>query len=153
MIFVFDVNLFFWIFTLFNFCDYLKSIWSFCGCECKNTCCFMEDIGPMRLEGLLRHSCVVCIEEPIRSEGDLLLCGIDRNLTQLIIDVWMTNMEDLLVRMQCHIIGVPRTWVHLLKRVARIVLCYRDVHEDAPIDDYLFFMFHSFEYFWSHMMY
>lgn len=104
-----------------------------------------EHIRPMRLEGLSRHSHPVCIEEPPGSAGDIVLCGLERNLTRQTMDVLMTNMDDLPMCLHCHITGVLQPSVQLLNRVATIILCYRYVHRDAPVDNYILFMLHSFE--------
>ena len=76
-------------------------------------------------------TCTCCIG--CAPELDVSLRGVERNLTRLTTHVSMTNVEDLPLCMQRHVIGMPQSWVWLFKRVATIVVCYQDVHGDVPI--------------------
>ena len=50
---------------------------------------------------------------------------------------WMTQgvptmrIEWILIIMQEFVFGVPSTWIHLLRRIARAILHYREVVEAA----------------------
>ena len=57
----------------------------------------------------------------------------------------MTNMEDLPIHIQHHVTRLPQEWVRLLKQVMNVIVCYKYVHGDAPINDYIFVYVVHFE--------
>ena len=85
------------------------------------------DIRPTRTAGMLRYSHIVR-DEKDGSENDLVLCGVDRNLTRLTTIVPMTDVEDLPVCIQCHVTKVLWSWVGIIKWVAIAILCDKYVH-------------------------
>ena len=56
-------------------------------------------IVTMRLKSLSKNSRVVRVKEPRGSESDLVLHGLERNLTILIVEVAIIDVEDLQVCM------------------------------------------------------
>lgn len=65
------------------------------------------DIGPVRTEGLSTHSHFALIEECVGETQDVVLHGVERNLMQLMIDVSLTDVEDLPIPMHHHVTGLP----------------------------------------------
>ena len=57
---------------------------------------------------------------------DVMLCVVEGKLARITQDVSTLRMERIPMAMQEHVVGVPSTWLHLLRRVNREVLCYRD---------------------------
>ena len=55
----------------------------------------------------------------------------ERHLDHLTTVVPMAEIEDLPVAYQQQVTGVPRTWIHLFRRVAQAILCYSEVHGEA----------------------
>ena len=43
-------------------------------------------------------------------------------------------MEQIPIVMQEHVVGVPLSWLHLLRRVTRVVLFYREAVEAAAAE-------------------
>jgi len=101
------------------FICFLKSMlfYFFCGVNAF-IFLFFVDVGPVHLVGLSRHVRVVRKDEPVALELDASLRGVESNLTRLSSHVSMTNVEDLPIRMQRHVTGIPQSWDWLLKRVA-----------------------------------
>ena len=48
-------------------------------------------------------------KEQVSIEVDVALHGVERNLTRLTADVPITDVKDMRLRMQQHIVGVPHT--------------------------------------------
>jgi hypothetical protein len=61
-------------------------------------------------------------------EAERVLRRIERNFTALTHTVPMTEIEDLPPSMQPHVMGAPRTWVHLFRCLARAVGDYNRAH-------------------------
>ena len=60
---------------------------------------------------------------------------MERKLARLTQDVPMLRMEQIPMIMQEHVVGVPPTWLRLLKRVTRVILCYREAVEAAAAEE------------------
>jgi hypothetical protein len=61
-------------------------------------------------------------------EAERALKQIEWNFTELTRTVPMAEIEDLPPSMQTHIVGVPRTWVRLFRRLGRAVHDYNRAH-------------------------
>ena len=61
-------------------------------------------------------------------EAERALRRIERNFTELTRTVPMAEIEDLPPSMQTHIVGVPRTWVRLFRRLGQAVYDYNRAH-------------------------
>ena len=82
------------------------------------------NIGPVRPEGLPRH-------KRRRGEADTVdsnrtLQAVHMNLEGLTRQVPMAAVEDLPEAIQRRVVGVPRDWVRLFRRVATAVMFYRN---------------------------
>jgi len=82
------------------------------------------DIGPVRPEGFSRH-------KRRRGEANIVdldrtLQAIQRNLEGLTFQVPMAAVEDLPEAIQRRVVGVPRDWVRLFRRVATAIVFYRN---------------------------
>ena len=53
-------------------------------------------------------------------------------MTQGILTIWI---ERIPVVMQEFVVGIPTTWIRLLRRVARAVLFFREAEEAAVVGD------------------
>jgi hypothetical protein len=61
-------------------------------------------------------------------ESERVLRRFERNFTALTRIVPMAEIEDLPPSMQPHVVGVPRTWVRLFRRLAQAVHDYNRAH-------------------------
>jgi hypothetical protein len=61
-------------------------------------------------------------------EAERVLRRIERNFTALTRTVPMAEIEDLPPSLQTHIVGVPRTWVRLFRRLGQAVFEYNRAH-------------------------
>ena len=68
------------------------------------------------------------------TETDTVFLQVERHLNRLTASVPMAEIEDLPVSYQCQVTGVPRTWICLFRQVAQAILCYSEVHGEAPGD-------------------
>ena len=60
------------------------------------------------------------------------LQSIHTNFVRLTHRVPMAQVEDLPEAMQRWVVGVPRAWVRLFRRLARAVVCYHDQNPPPP---------------------
>jgi hypothetical protein len=74
-------------------------------------------------------------------EAERVLRRIERNFTALTRTVPMAEIEDLPPSMQPHVVGAPRTWVRLFRRLAHVVDDYNRAHR--PSTDSRLFMCHE----------
>ena len=65
---------------------------------------------------------------PPAGEAKKALRQVERNFTELTHIVPMIEIEDLLPSMQTHMVGLPRTWVRLFRRLGRVVYDYNRAH-------------------------
>jgi hypothetical protein len=61
-------------------------------------------------------------------EAERVLRCIERNFTALTRTVPMAEIEDLPPSMQTHVVGAPRTWVRLFRRLSQAVHDYNRAH-------------------------
>jgi hypothetical protein len=69
---------------------------------------------------------------PPAGEVERVLRRVERNLTALTRAVPMAEIEDLPPTMQPHVVGVPRTWVQLFRRLANVVVHYSRANRPRP---------------------
>jgi hypothetical protein len=61
-------------------------------------------------------------------EAERVLRRVERNFTTLTRTVPMAEIEDLSPSMQPHVVGAPRTWVQLFRRLAHAMDYYNRAH-------------------------
>jgi hypothetical protein len=61
-------------------------------------------------------------------EAERVLRRVERNFTTLTRTVPMAEIEDLPPSMQPHVVGAPRTWVQLFRRLAHAMDYYNRAH-------------------------
>jgi hypothetical protein len=61
-------------------------------------------------------------------EAERALGRIERNFIELTHTVPMIEIEDLPPSMQTHMVGLPRTWVRLFRRLGQVVYDYNWAH-------------------------
>ena len=61
-------------------------------------------------------------------QGDDITRELENNLDRLTLDIPDADIDDLLTRYQRSIVGVPGQFSRLLRRVARVVMCYHEHH-------------------------
>ena len=94
--------------------------------------CGGADVGPVRSEGQPRHMRRARV--PDAAESERVLRQVERHLDRLTAAILMAEIEDIPVADQRQVTGVPRTWVHLFRRVAQAALCYREAHGEPAGD-------------------
>jgi hypothetical protein len=62
-------------------------------------------------------------------EAERALRQIEQNFTELTRTVPMIEIEDMPIPMQRHMVGLPRTWVRLFRRLGRAVRDYNRAHQ------------------------
>jgi len=65
---------------------------------------------------------------PPAGEAERALRQIEQNFTELTRTVPMIEIEDMPIPMQRHMVGLPRTWVRLFRRLGRAVHEYNRAH-------------------------
>jgi hypothetical protein len=65
---------------------------------------------------------------PPAGEAERALRQIEQNFTELTRTVPMIEIEDMPIPMQRHMVGLPRTWVRLFRRLGRAVRDYNRAH-------------------------
>ena len=78
----------------------------------------------MRPEGLPRHKRRRGEAETV--DSDRTLQAVQRNLEGLTRQIPMAAVEDLPEAIQRRVVGVPRDWVRLFRRVSTVVTFYRN---------------------------
>jgi hypothetical protein len=61
-------------------------------------------------------------------EAERVLRRVERNFTALTHTVPIAEIEDLRPSMQTHVVGAPRTWVRLFRRLSHAVDDYNRAH-------------------------
>ena len=92
--------------------------------------CQNENLGPVRPEG---HPCTFV--RPVAGGDPGLIRVLEMKLGRLTERVPTIRIEHLPIAMQEFVVGVPPTWLHLFRRVARAVLVYRDAVEAAEAEE------------------
>ena len=88
--------------------------------------CQNADIGPVRPEG---NPCMFM--RPVVGGYPGLVRVLEGKLARLTQRVPMIRIEHIPTAMQEFVVGVPSVWLRLFRRVARVVLVYRDAVEAA----------------------
>ena len=86
----------------------------------------MTDVGPVRppgLSALERRGSRVNREAEAGGIRD-----IEANLAALTMGIPDTSMEEVPYHLQRHTVGVPESVGRFLRKVARVVVCYREHH-------------------------
>jgi hypothetical protein len=99
------------------------------------------DVGPVRPANFARNRRrprpeaaaatargVAVAGNPPAGEAERALRQIEQNFTELTRTVPMIEIEDMPIPMQRHMVGLPRTWVHLFRRLGRVVRDYNRAH-------------------------
>jgi hypothetical protein len=69
---------------------------------------------------------------PTPAEAERALVRIERNFTELTRTVPMIDIEDMPPSLQTHMVGLPRSWVRLFRRLGRVVHDYNRAHSPEP---------------------
>jgi hypothetical protein len=101
----------------------------------------VADVGPVRPANFARNRCrprpeaaaasargVVVAGNPPPGEAERALRKIEKNFTKLTRTVPMIDIEDMSIPMQRYMVGLPRTWVHLFRRLGLAVHEYNRAH-------------------------
>jgi hypothetical protein len=86
------------------------------------------DRAPTRPTDVPRHSHRGRDEVGPSDDAARTLRNMGRNLETLTHSIQMATIDDLPVGMQRHVVGLPRTWVRLLWRLANVVVFYDRAH-------------------------
>jgi len=89
------------------------------------------DVGPHRLANLRpfdRRVPVAPAPAP-QDEAAETLAELEHDLERLTTDIPETSLDDIPIRLQCYVVGVPGPFRRFLCRVARTVVSYRDHHQ------------------------
>ena len=89
------------------------------------------DVGPWGPEGFPCHRRRGRGDDITGADAERMLQGIHTNFVQLTHMVPMEKFEDFPEAMQRQVVGVPRAWVHLFRRLARAAVTYHD-HNPPP---------------------
>jgi hypothetical protein len=100
------------------------------------------DVGPVRPANFARNRRhprpeaaaaaargVAVAGNPPAGEAERDLRQIEQNFTELTRTVPMIEIEDMPIPMQRHMVGLPRTWVRLFRRLGRAVRDYNRAHQ------------------------
>jgi hypothetical protein len=99
------------------------------------------DVGPVRPANFARNrrrprpeaaaaaaGGVAVAGNPPAGQAERALRQIEQNFTELTRTVPMIEIEDMPIPMQRHMVGLPRTWVRLFRRLGRAVHEYNRAH-------------------------
>jgi hypothetical protein len=92
------------------------------------------DVGPMRpvdfpwyrhhLREKAQEGGSIVEAAPSTTKVERVLRRVERNLTALIHNIPMVEIEYLSPSMQPHVVGVPRAWVQLFRCLSNVTVCY-----------------------------
>ena len=88
-------------------------------------------MGPQRpthLQPYERRQPVAAAPAPVGQSTEILT-DLEHHLECLTLDIPETNIDDIPLRLQRYVIGVPGPFRRFLCRVARAVVSYRDHHQ------------------------
>jgi hypothetical protein len=104
-------------------------------------CLLYADVGPVRPADYARNGRRPWPEARATTTGGAAIAGnlpageaerflrrVEWNFTALTRTIPMAEIEDLLPYMQPHVVGAPRTWVRLFRRLAHAVDYYNRAH-------------------------
>ena len=89
------------------------------------------DVGPQRpahLQPFERRQPVAPAPAPAGQSVEILT-DLEHHLEHLTLDIPETSIDDIPLRLQRYVIGVPGPFRRFLCRVARAVVSYRDHHQ------------------------
>ena len=89
------------------------------------------DVSPRRpahLQPYERKQPVAAAPAPTGQSAEILT-NLEHHLEHLTLDILETNIDDIPLRLQRYVIGVPGNFRRFLCRVARVVVSYRDHHQ------------------------
>ena len=84
----------------------------------------------MRPDGFPRHGRCGRGAEETATDAERTLNNVQRHLARLSCQVPMAEVEDLPPDMQRHVVGMPRDWVRIFRRVANAIVHYLDAHPE-----------------------
>ena len=93
------------------------------------------DVGPRGPYNFPRHRWRGRGDDIMGVDAERMLQIIHTNFLHLTHRVPMAQVEDLPEAMQRQVVGVPREWVRLFRRLARAVVCYHDQNPPPPPHD------------------
>jgi hypothetical protein len=101
----------------------------------------LADVGPVRPANFARNRRrprpetaaaaargAAAAGNPTAGEAERALVRIERNFTELTRTVPMIDIEDMPPSMQNYMVGLPRSWVRLFRRLGRAVYDYNRAH-------------------------
>jgi hypothetical protein len=65
--------------------------------------------------------------------AEAMLGTLERKMSRLTHEIPACRMDQIPVDMQEDVVGVPPAWLRLLRRVARLVICYRNAVDDEEV--------------------
>jgi hypothetical protein len=99
------------------------------------------DVGPVRPANFVRNrrrprpqaaaaaaGGAAVAGNPPAGQAERALRQIEQNFTELTRTVPMIEIEDMPIPMQGYMVGLPRTWVRLFRRLGRAVRDYNRAH-------------------------
>ena len=104
----------------------------FCVTIHSNNYHLCADVGPRQLEGFPHHRRRGRGYDIMGVDAERMLQSIHTNFVCLTHKVPMVQVEDFPKAIQLHVVGVPRAWVRLFHRPARVIVCYHDQHAPPP---------------------
>ena len=84
----------------------------------------------MRPDGFPRHGRRGRGAEEAAADAERTLNNVQRHLARLSYQVSMAEIEDLPPDMQRHVVGMPRDWVCVFRRVATAIVSYLAAHPE-----------------------
>ena len=90
------------------------------------------DVGPWWLQGFPHHRQRGRGDNITGVDAEQMLQSIHTNFVWLTYRVPMVQVEDLLEAMQRQVVGVPRAWVQLFRRLARAMVTFHDQNPPPP---------------------
>ena len=89
------------------------------------------DVGPRRpatLQPYERRHPAAAAPAP-QGQSAEILTDLEHHLEHLTLDIPKTDIDDIPLRLQRYVIGVPGPFMRFLCKVARVVVSYRDHHQ------------------------
>ena len=90
------------------------------------------DVGPRQPSSFPRHRWRGRGDDIMGVDGEKMLQSIHTNFVRLTHRLPMAQVKDFPEAMQHQVAGVPRAWVRLFRRLARVMVCYHDQNPPPP---------------------
>jgi len=89
------------------------------------------DVGPHRPANLRPFERRLLVAPALAPQGEAAetLAELEHDLERLTADIPETSIDDIPIRLQCYVVGVPGPFRRFLCRVAHTVVSYRDHHQ------------------------